>query len=449
MPPAVRHKIDTLGGFWAALVSVLPELGPSDASSVHLPAPACSAPTPASVWRARTGLHVYIVLVDGNRRQAVPAPPARALPGCTASAGSWSARVGTFLYRSLVDRMVYGADRLVFEGAPVLDPSLKQDLACRVPAFVDGAALDSRAACFDLTIVEQAQLTTVQRASAHRAAPQAAAARANFIARQAITITSRTGITEAQARRIAERQCEGVLLPDIVLGFDDEGLNGATVADVLADPERYIGATLADPLEGLDYGPCKAKVMRRADGTLWIHSFAHGRTTYELKHDARSVKAAIQKVSPDEAVDLFVALLLIAALEPDEEHQLREVVCKHSGTKARPLAAKIKAVRSEHEKRKAEAEREWRAAQPRDRRVRIEAPVSDVERLPILSALDEVLTGINDAEPPPRDAERRPTEARCRAPILLHEMLNTETTAENPHETDPPARAGDAAPDAA
>ena len=40
--------------------------------------------------------------------------------------------------------------------------------------------------------------------------------------------------------------------------------------------------TLADPLEGVEYGRGKAKIMRRADGTVWIHSFAHGRTDYEL-----------------------------------------------------------------------------------------------------------------------------------------------------------------------
>ena len=34
--------------------------------------------------------------------------------------------------------------------------------------------------------------------------------------------------------------------------------------------------------------------MRRADGTPWIHSFAHGRTIYELKHDAASVRKAME-----------------------------------------------------------------------------------------------------------------------------------------------------------
>jgi len=52
----------------------------------------------------------------------------------------------------------------------------------------------------------------------------------------------------------------------------DEELASCTVADVLTAPDRFVGEkTLADPLEGPDYGICKAQIMRRADGlSLWI-----------------------------------------------------------------------------------------------------------------------------------------------------------------------------------
>ena len=99
-----------------------------------------------------------------------------------------------------------------------------------------------------------------------------------------------------RAHRTIANQCDGVLLPDLELPFDDQEFAGCTVADVLADPDRFVGATLADPLEGTDYGPCKAKIMRRADGTPWINSFAHGRTVYELKYDFRAASDAIRAV---------------------------------------------------------------------------------------------------------------------------------------------------------
>ena len=97
----------------------------------------------------------------------------------------------------------------------------------------------------------------------------------------------------------------------MVLPFDDAELAGATVADVLADPARFEGATLADPLEGVAYGACKAKIMVRADGMPWIHSFAHGRSVYELKLDARAVENALKKAPAAEIASLFVRLALM------------------------------------------------------------------------------------------------------------------------------------------
>jgi hypothetical protein len=128
--------------------------------------------------------------------------------------------------------------------------------------------------------------------------PNSAKARAAFISEQAARIAARTGMSEQEASLVVARQCDGTLLPNVVLPFDDEELSGRTVADVLADPERFEGATLADPLEGVDYGICKARIMRRADGTMWVHSFAHGRTTYELRLDARAVRS-VERADPE------------------------------------------------------------------------------------------------------------------------------------------------------
>ena len=122
------------------------------------------------------------------------------------------------------------------------------------------------------------------------------------------SLADRTGISTESAARVIERLCAGILLPDVVLPFDDAELAGATVADVLADPARFEGATLADPLEGVAYGACKAKIMVRAGGMPWIHSFAHGRSVYELKLDARAVENALKKAPAAEIADLFVRL---------------------------------------------------------------------------------------------------------------------------------------------
>ena len=73
----------------------------------------------------------------------------------------------------------------------------------------------------------------------------------------------------------------GRLPPDMVLSFDDPVIGEITVAAVLADIQRFAGETLADPLEGVSYGRCKARVMPpKADDEAWIHSFAHGGMHY-------------------------------------------------------------------------------------------------------------------------------------------------------------------------
>ena len=49
---------------------------------------------------------------------------------------------GQLLERSIIDRMVGAAERLVFEGPPVVEPPLHQDAAARRPTVVAGDVLD-------------------------------------------------------------------------------------------------------------------------------------------------------------------------------------------------------------------------------------------------------------------------------------------------------------------
>ena len=138
-----------------------------------------------------------------------------------------------------------------------------------------------------------------------------AKAREAFVEAQAKKLVARTGMSEKAARQVIVRQCEGVLRPDVELPFDNPELADKTVGDVLADPERFEGETLADPLEGVAYGRCVAKVMRRADGTPWIHSFAHGRTIYALKLDVAGVRKALEAAAKDDVVATMPAYIAL------------------------------------------------------------------------------------------------------------------------------------------
>jgi len=246
------------GGYWQALVAVLPNL-----QSI---ARVTRRSTSAGLFRSDTGkqlpgsdgMHVYIAVRDGTDIE-------RFLK--TLHARCWLAGLGwmmvgaggQLLERSIVDRMVGAPERLVFEGGPILDPPLRQDKESRRPIAVEGNALDTIAACPPLTIAETAQLRELRAKWSHRLAGESAKVRTAFITNQAKRLAESKGISVKEAMRTTARQCEGILLPDLVLPFDDPDFAGCTVADVIADPDKFEGATLADPLEGIDYGVCKRK----------------------------------------------------------------------------------------------------------------------------------------------------------------------------------------------
>ena len=306
MPPAVRAELKRLGGFWPALKTVLPALGNlarlgRSSTSSGLSRSDTGASIPGS-----DGIHIYIMIKEGvDAERFLKTLHER----CWLAGLGWLmvGASGDLLERSIVDRMVGQPGRPVFEGGPVLDPPLVQDKAKRRPVAVEGAVLDTVAACRPLSIVERSRFKDLKGREIARLAPEEAKARERFITAKAGELSSRTGMPANAARAVIIRQREGVLLPDIVLPFDDPDLAGCTVGDVLADPDRFEGETMADPLEGVDYGHCCAKIMRRSDGTPWIHSFAHGRTIYELKYNAAHVHKAIEAAAKDEVVAVYAA----------------------------------------------------------------------------------------------------------------------------------------------
>jgi len=232
-----------------------------------------------------------------------------------------------------------------------------------------------------------ASLSELKDAEQHRLAPELDRARSRCIKEYA----ERAKCTPDAARRIVERQHAGVLLPNVMLYFDDQAIGEVRVAQVLAEPDRYVGETLADPLEGVAYGRCKAKIMLHADGSLWIHSFAHGPTVNELKYDAKAIQDILYACNPAGVIEKLVRLLLVADVAPDKEHRLCEIACAQGGAKIRQVNARIRAAREQKKKEQAEVERQRRAAERTDPRVQLAAPPGDAEWLPVMANINEVL----------------------------------------------------------
>ena len=207
---------------------------------------------------------------------------------------------------------------------------------------------------------------------------------------------------------------------------------GCTVADVLADPERFVGATLADPNEGPDDGRCVAKILRRSDGTLFIHSFAHGRTIY--RSEARRRRGARQRSKrADKASggqDASSSLPSLADLDEQELEELRDL--------APPAVAPANgwslpcSRRHERSTPRGRPNRSASAAPPsaptHGRRF-ITQPI-DAPWLPQMEVLNEVLGSSPDKKPPARNIDDDITRARKLRVPNTHAFTNANADPE-------------------
>jgi hypothetical protein len=431
IPDEVKAKIDAAGGMWSALLTVAPEL--ADATRVS------RASTSAGLFRRDTGepipgsdgAHHYVLVLDGG-------DVGRMLKDlhdrCWLHGFGWHliGRAGQLLERSIVDRMVGSGERLCFEGAPIVVPPLAQDPAKRLPYESEGATIRSHQAVPRLTEYERHRVSDAKAKSAKALGRPAAEARNKHDKELAEKISAKFGTPMATALRQVRARHRGVLYPDVELGFDHLGI--VTVGAVINDPDRYVGETLADPMEGVDYGRCKAMVMRGDDGNLFIHSFAHGRGIYLLRHDLKSAKAAFAQ-APSGTVDHAMLILAQAELEADELDEFIRFISKSTGVGIRPLSARIK---KEHTKRNADASMAYMEAEAEakaDGRIVLPRPEADGELMPTVTLLDEILVRDLSNEPPMRNASRALVRVEEKEPWDLH-LLTSDGANAADDETD-------------
>jgi hypothetical protein len=193
-------------------------------------------------------------------------------------------------------------------------------------------------------------------------------------------------------------------------------------------------ATLADPLEGPEYGRCKARIMRRADGSLWVRSFAHGCTVYELKLDFRAAKAAVEAANQDEVADLYVRYALDSDLTAVEVELLKAIAVKRSGVGPGALNNMLRAALRERRAAQAEEERKRRLAERRDPRPQIPAPPYDAPSLPEMATLNEVLSKAPEPKPPMRDIDGVITRVRVRRTPNMHAFTGLGANNEEPEQ---------------
>jgi hypothetical protein len=426
MPKEVSDRIGAVGGMWQALLTVAPEL--ANAARVS------RASTSAGLFRTDTnepvagsnGMHHYVLVRDGGDIE-------RFLKDlhdrCWLHGFGWHliGGAGQLLDRSIVDRMVGFGERLCFEGPPLIVPPLAQDQAKRAPEAVEGEAIRSDRAVSRLSEYERHRVNQAKAASANALGKSAGEVRNKHDKELAEKISAKSGAPLATTLRLVKARHRGVLYPDVQLEFDRLGI--VTVGAVLADADRYVGETLADPMEGVDYGRCKAMVMRGTDGDLFIHSFAHGRSIYFLRHDLTSAKTAFTQGSGAGTVDKAMAVLNQAQLEEDELDVFTRFVSKTAGVGIRPLSARIKKERTERAVALAAEARKASIESEADGRIVLPRPEPNGELSPIVSFLDDHLSNDKSEEPAMRNASASLVRVVEKEPWALHLLTSDSANA--------------------
>ncbi len=433
MPPEIRNRLAAMGGFVQALGAIVPEI-----ANVGL---VVRRSTSAGLVRTDTGQeiagsdgrHLYVLIENGaDAERALKALHDR----CWLAGLGWMlvGAAGQLLERSIVDRMVFGPERLVFEGAPVLDPPLVQDQVRRRPRPREGAALNTAAAIPSINLTEDVHLRRLKRAAADALAVDVRKVRLAFIKTQTERLINERGVMPETARQTVERMITGILLPDLDLPFDLPEFAGKTVADVLADPDLYVGATLADPLEGVAYGTGKARIEQREDGSIWIHSFAHGRTVYDLKLDADMLRAVLAKTPDKEVIARFVRFARrMADVEGYDYAHIKCELIERLKLGVREFNRQVKraeAVEAEEDRKAREKARQAQRLAAGDHRPQIRVPAEDTPRLEIIQQLDRVFAASMAAEPPMRNLEGWLTMALARRVPGMHQLTASGANAE-------------------
>jgi hypothetical protein len=142
MPANVAASIEAAGGMWNALLTVAPGLERAARVSRASTSSGLYRPDTGTQFSSSGGAHHYILVKDASDIERF----LRDLHDrCWQHGLGWHliGRAGQLLDRSLVDRMVAYGERLCFEGAPVVEPPLAQDVTKRIPEVFEGDAIDS------------------------------------------------------------------------------------------------------------------------------------------------------------------------------------------------------------------------------------------------------------------------------------------------------------------
>lgn len=197
--------------------------------------------------------------------------------------GGWVevGNAGQLLPRCLVDTSVWQPERLDFAGPPILVDGVTRE-------GIEGKVIGADNELFDLEgligLVNEATISRANRAQRNaraRRTPEAEAKRQSWVQRKTLNLaTSQVQASKLYANALHTAARDQVLMGNFQLTCSDGTL--VSVAQILADPERWDGKRFADPLDpGEDRRVAVARLQNEKAPNIYTHR--HGGMQFTLR----------------------------------------------------------------------------------------------------------------------------------------------------------------------
>ncbi len=199
-------------------------------------------------------------------------------------------KAGSLLVRGIIDNCVWQTNRIDYVAPPICVPPLVSRKPTPELLGNPTLCLDAKIALPDLTADEEASYQALVQSAKTAMSAEAAEVRERYIASRVDKLVS-----EGTSRSDAEATIRAALETSVLhAGFVLEMTDGTkvTVAEVLANKQKYHGMTFADPLEPEyhdDKRIAQAKLVGVAHPYIW--SYAHGGHKYRLAFQRQTLLA--------------------------------------------------------------------------------------------------------------------------------------------------------------
>jgi hypothetical protein len=283
VPQHVRDRVAALGGAWPAIVDAVPKLAGAERVIRKSSSSGISNPATGET-RDSDGEHIYVLISDAT---AIPDTLQRTHDRLWLAGLGWYVvgAAGQMLERSLVDTAVGSPERLIFEGPVILADPLVQ--SPRPATAFEGRVVDNVNAVLPWGPVDDMAVKAAKQTARHSLREECEIARARWSASRIQKLVEK-GMSETEARaEMGKWLDDRKLTGDFELHFTDSRIGTRTVAEVLADPDDYVGENLFDLFEDPndpDTRRDRTRLWRGSkDGRLRVGTFDGGGQTWLLE----------------------------------------------------------------------------------------------------------------------------------------------------------------------